>query len=274
MTAQSNGTAEPRFSRPVPKLEGPNRGFGGYYRSSDRKVRGKIFRGVPLETVEDTAVAAVRMGYRVIDAQIDRALDMARRLRGAATRAGVKDSNDILDQVERLFSRGGLLALELLESAANRPENPLMRLLAAEYRLLGSVLGFPIDGAKSGEKETPKTSTDTQPSAPASTAPAAASPWRVRIQHTQPAVEKRRAINITKFEMTGLAVRRSAAYSVRFHPASPASAGGALLKGLLRREANAGWVLEILTEDEPSGRWRAAVCTAEGDQVGIIEIRL
>jgi hypothetical protein len=217
------------------------------------------------------------MGYRVIDAQIDRALDMARRLRGAATRAGVRDSNDILDQAERLFSRGGLLALEWLESAANRPENPLMRLLAAEYRLLGSVLGFPIDGAKTCETESPKTSTGTPPSAPApaSTAPAAAaSTWRIRIQHTQPAVEKRRAVNIVKFEMIGLAVRRSAAYDVRFHPASPASAGGALLKGLLRREANAGWVLEILTEDEPSGRWRAAVCTAEGDQVGIIEIRL
>jgi hypothetical protein len=86
-------------------------------------------------------------------------------------------------------------------------------------------------------------------------------------------VEKRRAVNITKFEMTGLAVRRSVAYDVRFHSTSPAAAG-ALLKGLLRREANAGWVLEILTEDEPSGGWRAAVCTAEGDQVGIIEIRL
>ena len=274
MTAQSNSQIRPRFTRPTPKIEGPNRSFGGYYRSSDRKVSGKVVRGVPFQSAEDTAVAAVRMGYRVIDAQIDRALDMARRLRGAATRAGVRDSNDILDQAERLFSRGGLLALEWLESAANRPENPLMRLLAAEYRLLGSVLGFPVDGAKTGEKETPKTPTDTQPSAPARKAPSAASPWRVRIQHTQPAAEKRRAVNITKFELTGLAVRRSAAYDVRFHPTSPASAGGALLKGLLRREANAGWVLEILTEDEPSGRWRAAVCTAEGDQVGIIEIRL
>jgi|KBSMisStaDraftv2_1062788.scaffolds.fasta_scaffold488046_2 hypothetical protein len=273
MTAQADSQAGPaRFSRPRPKLEGPNRGFGGYYRSSDHKVAGKVFRGVPLQTAEDTAVAAVRMGYRVIDAQIDRALDMARRLRGAATRAGVKDSNDVLDQAERMLSRGGLLALEWLETAANRPENPLMRLLAAEYRLLGSVLGFPIDSDKTSEKETPKKSTDTQPSKPTSTAATAAPSWRVRIHHTQPEVEKRRAIAITKFEMTGAAVRRSAAYDVRFHPTSAAS--GALLKGLLRREANAGWVLEILTEDEPSGRWRAAVCTAQGDQVGIIEIRL
>jgi hypothetical protein len=274
MTAQSDNHAGPRFSRPAPKLEGPNRGFGGYYRSSDHKVAGKVFRGVPLKTAEDTAVAAVRMGYRVIDAQIDRALDMARRLRGAATRAGVKDSNDILDQAERLFSRGGLLALEWLETAANRPENPLMRLLAAEYRLLGSVLGFPIAPGKTCETETPKKSPDTKPSAPASTPATPAPSWRVRIQHTQPEVEKRRAIAITKFEMTGAAVRRSAAYEVRFHPTSPAAAAGARLKGLLRREANAGWVLEILTEDEPSGRWRAAVCTAEGDQVGIIELRL
>jgi len=75
MTAQADSQAGPaRFSRPRPKLEGPNRGFGGYYRSSDHKVAGKVFRGVPLQTAEDTAVAAVRMGYRVIDAQIDRVL--------------------------------------------------------------------------------------------------------------------------------------------------------------------------------------------------------
>jgi hypothetical protein len=273
MTAQPDDHVRPRWSRPAPKAEGPNRSFGGYYRISDHKIAGKFFRGVPLQTAEDTAVAAVRMGYRVIDAQIDRALDMARRLRGAATRAGVKDSNDILDQAERIFSRGGLLALEWLESAANRPENPLMRLLAAEYRLLGSVLGLPTDAAKTCETETPKTSTETRPQAP----PVAVAPpsprWRVRVQHTQQTPEKRRAVYITKFDISG-SVPRTATYDVPFHPVVPGGDDAALLKGSLRRESNVGWVLEIKTEKEPPGRWRAAVCTADGEQVGIIEIRL
>jgi len=274
MTAERDDHPAPRWSRPAPKAEGPNRSFGGYYRSSDRKVSGKIFRGVPLQTAEDTAVAAVRMGYRVIDAQIDRALDMARRLRGAATRAGVKDSNDILDQAERILSRGGLLALEWLESAANRPENPLMRLFAAEYRLLGSILGLPIDPAKPCEKDTPKTSTDTRsPTSTGTTAPAPPR-WRVRIQHTQADPSKRRAVNVVKFEMSESAVPPAAEYELLFHSTATDTEAAALLRGSLKRESNVGWLLGIQTEDEPSGRWRAAVCTAAGEQVGIVEIRL
>ena len=272
MSPAINDTRRGRWSRPEPTLQAPLRSFGGYYRSADRKVSGKVFRGVPLQTAEDTAVAAVRMGYRVIDAQIDRALDMARRLRGAASRAGVKESNDILDQAERLFSRGGLLALEWLETAANRPENPLLRLLAAEYRLFGSLLGLPIDRDKTVEGNRPTTATDTRPLASDRAAAAVSLRSSVRIQHSQAAAEKRRAVDIVKFDLSVAPSRRTPPYDLRFHHTT--QAGAALLKGKLARESNGEWVFEIQTDDEPSGRWRAAVCNEKGEQVGIIEIDL
>jgi len=261
-----------RWSRGEPSAQAPIRSFGGYYRSADRKVSGKVFRGVPLQTAEDTAVAAVRMGYRVIDAQIDRALNMARRLRGAATRAGVTDSNDILNQAERLLSRGGLLALDWLETAANQPENPVMRLLAAEYRLFGSLLGLSIDREKAPEQDRPTASTDTRPPAYGRAAATAPLRSRVRIQHSQAAAEKRRAVDIVKFDLRVSPSRGTSPYDLRFHHTT--QAGAAVLKGKLARESNGGWVLEIQTDDEPSGQWRAAVCNEKGEQVGIIEINL
>src|SRR5262245_57943494 len=134
------------WRRPEPTALGPNRSFGGYYRSSDRTLKGKDFRGVPLQTTEDAVVAAVRLGYQVVDAQIERGLDMARRLRGAADRSGSGDPANLLDNAERLISRGMLLGLEFLEGAAADPRTPIMRLLSAEFRMLGSVLGLTTEG--------------------------------------------------------------------------------------------------------------------------------
>jgi hypothetical protein len=270
MSPAANNRRQQRWSRQSHRAEGPNRSFGGYYRSSDREVSGKLFRGVPLQTAEDTAVAAVRMGYRVIDAQIDRALDMARRLRGAATQAGVKDSNDILDQAERLLSRGGLAALEFLESAANRPENPLMRLLAAEYRLLGSLFGLQTDTAKTSEKETPKTPSNKSSTDDDTGTAAAQRRVRVRIKHLQPVTEKRRAVNIARFDVS-ISPPASTSYDSFFHHTSHVEADP--IKAKLKRDSQE-WVLEIQTDRQPSGRWRAAVCNDKGDQVGIIEVDL
>jgi hypothetical protein len=271
MSADRTDPAPRLWSRRSREVEGPNRSFGGYYRSSDREVSGKIFRGIPLQTAEDTAVAAVRMGYRVVDAQIDRALDMARRLRGAATKAGVKDSNDILDQAERLLSRGGLAALEFLESAANRPENPLMRLLVAEYRLLGSLFGLQTEPAKTPDRDRPKPPSDGP--APGDDARPAAAPsrWRVRIKHLQVATERRRAVNIARFDMS-VSPPAATSYDSFFHHTSQADADP--IEATLKRASHGEWVLEIQTERQPSGRWRAAVCNEKGEQVGIIEIDL
>ena len=50
------------WRRPTPTALGPDRSFGGYYRTADRQLKGKDLRGVPLQTTEDAVVAAVRLG--------------------------------------------------------------------------------------------------------------------------------------------------------------------------------------------------------------------
>jgi hypothetical protein len=261
-----------RWSRPPqPALSGPDRSFGGYYRTSDRKVSGKDFRGVPLQTAEDTAVAAVRMGYGIIDAQIERGLDMARRLRGAAARAGAKDANDVLDQAENLFSRGAALGLEWLESVANQPNSPLTRLLTAEYRMLGSLFGLATADKPAADpaSQTPQ-ATSTQGDVSEPSAPPPASRRRVRIKHVDNSTK--RAVTIVTFDVSASPPPNTPPYELIFHLTSGTTEQ---FEATLKREADGTSALEIeTTNQQPPGRWRAAICDSAGEQLGIVEIEL
>ena len=130
------------WSRPdAPRRTGPKRGFGGYYRSADREVDGKLLRGVPLNTAEDAALAAVRMAYRIADSEIDRGLRIARDLRGAARAKEGIEPRDAVDASERLLSKALLAGLQWFESASGEEGHPLRRLAAAEYRMLRLIAG-------------------------------------------------------------------------------------------------------------------------------------
>jgi hypothetical protein len=275
MSADNPKVARGPWRRPSEQETGPDRSFGGYYRTSDRKVSGKDFRGVPLQTAEDAAVAAVRMGYNVIDAQIERGLDMARRLRGAATSAGVRTADDVLDQAENLLSRTAVLGLEWLETAANEPGSPLTRLLAAQYRMLGSFLGLvkPPEPPRPAETAqappaAPATASEQDPASPAAAA-ASASHRQVRIQHGGGSTL--RAITIVSFDVGGPPAADDTPVDATFHCTSTTTLE--TLTGQLRHEAGGRWILEVwTTNQQPSGRWRAAICNAQREQVGIVDI--
>jgi hypothetical protein len=246
------------------------RNFGGYYRTADRNLKGHHLRGVPLQTAEDTAVAAVRMGYQVIDAQIDRGLDMARRLRHAADRAGVGDSREILTAAERLLSKGALLGLEWLESAANRPENPLTRLFTAEYRMLGSLFGLNMPATP---PEPPRPTTAAGATAPDSEQPPQPSPAprrRVRIQRAPGSTG--RAITVVRFEVY-TPLQAAFPYDLAFYvmtgtpPPEP-------WKAALTHDEKDGTTIRFATSEPPAGRWRAAVNAPDGEQIGIVEIEI
>ena len=264
---------EGRWSRPAePGIAGPDRSFGGYYRTSDRKVSGKDFRGVPLQTAEDTAIAAVRLGYQVIDAQIERGLDMARRLRGAATRAGA-NPDSVLDQAEALFSRGAALGLEFLESASNESTSPLTRLLAAQYRMLGSLFGLTTEDkppATTAPQTPPRSST--QPDVPDTSAPTPVSRRRMRIRHRD--ASTKRAVTIVSFTASALPPVTASPYKLTFHLMSGTSTEH--ITADLKRESDGTSTLDdiVTTSEQPSGRWRAAICDDAGEQLGIIEIDL
>ena len=129
------------WRRPQPEVTAPNRSFGGYYRTADREIGADQLRGVPLQTAEVAAVAAVRLGYNIVDAQIERGLAIARRLRSGADRAGVPETGQVLTLAENLLNKGAMLGLEMLETAAAEPDSPMKRLFTAQFRLLGTLLG-------------------------------------------------------------------------------------------------------------------------------------
>jgi hypothetical protein len=212
------------------------------------------------------------MAYGVIDAQIERGLDMARRLRGAATRAGAGDPNNMLDQAEHLLSRGAALGLEWLESAANQPTSPLTRLLAAEYRMLGSLFGLATADKAAADAPSPASQTTPTEATP-SHASAPGRAWRrgVRIRHVDNSTK--RAVAIASFALSAAPEPGAAAYPLTFHYASGTT--NEFIKARLKRDADGTCTLEIVTTDEqPSGRWKAAICDTSGEQLGIVEIDL
>jgi hypothetical protein len=271
VTSANKAAAGTRWRRPQAVATGPNRSFGGYYRTADRTLKGRDFRGVPLQAAEDVAVAAVRMGYQVVDAQIDRGLEMARRLRGAADRAGVGNAADLQSQTESLLMRGLFLGLELLESAGTGPNNPLKRLLAAEFRILGSMFGLTGPDAPGVDRTAGAASaqgTADRAGAPESR-PKASRP--IRIRHSEGSTQ--RAVVMVRWELHGQPPQPPSTHALRFYLTS--TAGSEYLRGMLTLSQGAAPLLEIVTSDDtPSGLWRAAICHSDGEQLGLVELEL
>jgi hypothetical protein len=258
------------FRRPDPAATGPNRGFGGYYRSDDFQIKGKDLRGLPLQTAEDAAVAAVRMGYQIVDGQIERGLDMARRLRGAADRAHAPNTRDALTLAEDLITRAALVGIEFLESASNKPESPLRRVLAADMKLFGSLFGMSLvdEKGQGGSTAPADRSSQTAPDDSDEAEPMPPSSSALRVRHGKGSTK--RAVSVTRWNLDATG---PATYALSFHLLS--KAGNDRLNGRLVLGVRPPVVLEIVTTNkQPSGRWRAAVCSTSGDQVGIIEIEL
>jgi len=257
------------WRRDDPTAVGPNRAFGGYYRSADRVIAGKVFRGVPLQTTEDAVVAAVQMGYRVVDRQIERGMHAAQRLRGAAERHGSGDPAHMLDSGERLATKAVMAGLQWIETASFEPGSPLKRLIESEYRMLGSVLGLRHSGGshsggvrhhKDGDEDQGHGSArgdDRPPTLPPRIILTAERtkrrPIEVRVlKIREEAISK--PVDVTFFLLNSAEVRTL-----------EEEAQLSVVDGRLVLRINA-------TLEDPGGRWRAAVCSEDGEQIGLIEI--
>jgi hypothetical protein len=258
-----------QWKRPEPSATGPDRSVGGYYRTSDRKLAGKDFRGVPLETTEDAVTAAVRIGYQVLDGQIERGLNMARRLRGAAARAGSTPAN-VLDDAERLITRGVLLGLEWLETTAAQPGGPLARLVTAQSKMLNALLGVTTPEQPAAHRRTPESAE--RPGPPEEVPPPRSGPRRLpRIHHAEGST--RRAVSVRRFELVPSYRMADSAYPLKFHSVVRRAAHE--MDATLTPAAKDDAVLEVTTYDKQApGLWRAAVCDSEGMQFAIVEIEL
>jgi hypothetical protein len=269
-----------QWQRPVLPVTKPNRNFGGVYRSAEGERAGETFGGVPMQTTSDAVIAAVQLGYKVADAQLARGRRLASHLGGAARRAGVKSAAQPVDATERLMKRAMLLMIEWFEGAAADPQSALRRVMRAEYEALASAFGLTVKGfgksarhaAASPDKEKERADEASRPSA--GSAPAFASRssqarvQAVQVRHGKESIK--RVVRVLDIEW--ISPHDAASTDLLFHHTSALDATP--LEACLVREKGATVLLVTTTATNPPGGWSAAVCDADGTQVGFIEIRL
>ena len=256
-----------RWLRPQLERSKPIRTAGGFYRTAEGGRPG--VGGVPLTAAEDSVVAAVRMAYNVAEAQIERSARLAKRLREAGDRAvGARSDRQAVDAVEQFMVKAIQGALAWLERTADDPD-PVKRLLSAQYRLAGSMLGLaPSDAPRSpggdAQERAAQSGDAVAPSRPgpeASYAPA--NPVKVVLKG-----EFRRPVRVTRYEVASGTLRSEVQfYSVADIESDPLKAD-LVIDGGVRALS-----LEVPRLAKP-GLWKAAVCNSENVQIGVIEIEL
>lgn len=258
-------TEPPPWSRPRPVRSGPRRGAGGLYRSAEGKERGT--GGVPLNSANAAVVAAVRLAYEVADAQVDRSLRLARRLREAGDKqVGAPSDAKGLDATERLVMNTLLSGLEWWEGSVAEGRCPVKRLAAAEYQMIGQILGF---AAPQGKKTRPGAGAGPGEPSPAPQPPAATAARQLRVVHTAEKKHRRR-VGIASWN---IASTEGLDPDVFFRNAEHLEADA--IAAQVAVADNGDLRLMIATPPQAvAGLWSCAVCDASGMQVGHIELSL
>jgi hypothetical protein len=241
-------------SRPIRTAEGARPGVGG----------------VPLIAAQDAVVAAVRMAYRVAEAQIDRSTRLARRLREAGDRAvGARSDLKAVDATEQLIFRAVMAALAWLEGLADE-RDPVRRLMAAQYRMAGSMFGLTPSGAPgSSRRDAPDGAPRSADATPASRpqpggSTGAAPPIKVILKGDK------RPVRIKRYDVESGAPRKIPGLEF-FSEADIENTPKADLA--IEPDGHASIEFAITRAAKP-GVWKAAVCDAEDVQIGVIEIEI
>ena len=258
------GKEAPPWSRARPARSAPKRNAGGLYRTPE-DGKGAL-GGVPLNSANAAVVAAVRLAYRVAEAQVDRSTRMARRLREAGDKqAGRSSDSKALDATERLVMKTLMSGLEWWEGSVAEGRCPVKRLAAAEYQMLGTILGF-----------TPAPQGRQDKAAPGAEAPAPPRPERRSRAAREPLAvvlkgekKHRRHVTVNAWDIASAENLDPAVYfhSVDHAGAEPIRAILEVVEGRIRL------VIETPAGAAP-GRWTCAVWDQADVQVGSIEISL
>jgi hypothetical protein len=258
-----------RWSRAKPRATGPDRRAGGFYRASGQRGR---LGGVPVKNVEDAVVAAVRMGYKVAEAQIDRSNRLARRLRKAGEQAAGPDvEQKSVDAVERLVFRSMMSGLSWLESLSAKEGSPLMNLLDVEYRLLGRMLGLRHgdDDARAGGAK--RADGSEHKPGPAVVVGSGASKQKAPALQIHLTPRTSRPVLVRRFDVI-VEGRLPSPIRIRFYPEGDE---GDPFDATLESPKKGAATLKITPPDKVRrGPWRGAVCNSEGLQLGLIEIEI
>jgi hypothetical protein len=263
------------FERPLLQRTGPRRGPANFYRAASDNP--DVIGGVALDSLEAAATAAVRLGYRVAEAQIDRTARVAKRMRAAGDHAGGSGSDKkALDATEQLIFTTLMAGLGWFEGLASDSGNPLRRLATAQYRLLGGVLGL-LDAEKPSAEPGSSREPFPGPEASPPSSIGRAMPRAFRSAHAYPEIrhigtrgknQVRRAVRIREWE---LAAGAAGTYTLTFYRDTP---GGATISGELSVTQTATTLAVKTTGRTAAGIYTAPICDKSGRQLGYLEISL
>ena len=215
-------------------------------------------------------MAAVRMAYGVASTQVERSGRLAQRLREAGDRQiGERSDRKAIDATEQLVFRTMMSALGWLEGLAAEGDSPLKRLVLAQYRILGSVLG--IDPGEAVQP--PPEAAMGQPEAAAAPRRSAPSPrstdMTIAFRRRRPATGARPPPQDERAAAPTMA-RSTATRSSSIRPARAPIRRRRLWSSTSGDMRPSTLTLEPDTEP---GWWTAAVCR-DDVQIGIAEIEL
>jgi hypothetical protein len=251
------------YSRPELPRRRPNRTLGGLYRTPDGGGTGLGGRGVPLNAAEDAVVATVRLAYKVADAQVERSARLASRLRQAGDRAvGEQSDRQALDAAESLVLRAMMNGLAWLEGVAD-DKAPIRRMLAAEYRMIGTLLGLGAAEAPARRSHASQAKQTTHAAQTAAPQDESTGVPRIAVKHADVSA---RYVNVRRLQVDRETINPLTICFHRLgHSASEPFTGTFAIKQSVA----------TLTVDPPNrappGRWRAAVCD-NAEQIGFVEI--
>jgi hypothetical protein len=266
-------------TRPRLDRERPNRTPGHFYRAAVDNP--DVLGGVPLDSVESAVTAAVRLGYKVASAQIDRTARIARRFRDAGDQAagvrrdkGESSERKALDASEQLIFKALMAGLGWLEGVAADNGNPVRRIAAAQFQMLGAMLGLSPEPAASAPSPPPDQPGPGDGSAlPAGQAARSSPRPRRRVPQVRhaPANGHLQARRVVRIQDWDLASEATGDYPVTFYR----DAGAGTLDGDLSVSRGGGVVLTMKTTAKAeAGLYKAAVCDKTGLQLGYVEILL
>jgi hypothetical protein len=252
------------WSRPQLERSGPIRKAGGLYRTAEGGRPG--VGGLPLATAQDTVVAAVRMAYRVAEAQIERSTRLAQRLREAGDRAvGARSDRKAVDATEQLIQRAVMSVLTWMEGLAGEGD-PVRRLMAAQYQIAGSMFGLtpPRASGSAGDgagDEAPRAADAASPPQPKSTGSST---------HVKVVLKgDKRPVRIKRYEVVA-GVPAKISKLLFFNSADAQKT----LDSALAIEPGGQVTLEFTLTPSDQGSWKAAVCDEQNVQLGVIEIEI
>jgi hypothetical protein len=167
-----------------------------------------------------------------------------------------------------------MAGLSWVEGFASEGGNPLKRLVTAEYRILGALLGLtpsdtPTAPTSGGSRDG---SAQNQPGTPraarySSSRQSRPSARPLKIVHTSRA---RRAVLVSKWDIDG----NTPAGSYPFDLYNARSVDRKITAEFIVGRRRAATLALATPEDAAAGRWKGAICDAHGVQVGYIEIEL